>query len=140
MRPDDLPPKNTEVVMDILRCPRCEICTSREWCTGMHAIKILCKTCPHCTSERKEIVMKPDDLPPKYTSEKTIEETYTMLFTCTNCGTEFLHEVEKGRSTHGQGGTCPYCNIEDYSYKYNWLLFECHKPTGSEERMGDSEC
>lgn len=90
------------------------------------------------TVGRKEIVMKPDDLPPKGTSEEITKETYTMLFKCTNCGTEFLREVEKGRYAWDLGGTCPYCNVKDGAVIGK--TFGYRKPPKPYTSDGDYDC
>ena len=39
--------------------------------------------------------------------------TYTMTYTCSNCGHVFNKEVSRGVHADGQGGECPYCGMSD---------------------------
>ena len=42
------------------------------------------------------------------------KDTYTMEYTCENCGTVFLLDVPKGQGAKGNGGKCPYCGKADF--------------------------
>ena len=60
---------------------------------------------------------------------------YTMVFTCCNCKTEFLREVEKGKSAARHGRICPYCGVKDYDPFNSYSCFGYRKFTA--ELRGD---
>lgn len=76
--------------------------------------------------------MGPDDLSPIDTDKGTTKETYTMIYTCSNCGTEFVREVKIGESAGGKGGTCSYCGVEDHDYTDEIRRFGHRKPLNGE--------
>ena len=41
------------------------------------------------------------------------EETYTMEFTCSNCGYIFESNINRGAIAKGSGGECKICGIVD---------------------------
>lgn len=56
--------------------------------------------------------------------EMTDKETYTMQYTCSNCGTSFDKKIPKGKLARGNGGKCPYCETEDK----DWSRFTYQRP------------
>ena len=39
--------------------------------------------------------------------------TYKMIYTCSNCKSDYEQEIGLGLRAQGRGGQCPYCGISD---------------------------
>ena len=40
-------------------------------------------------------------------------KTYSMEYTCSNCGNRFERKIRFGEKAYGMGGQCPYCGVYD---------------------------